>query len=62
VTCRPSVRQAACAYSVIESPEPGNSVAAQRGSNAAKPLVRLIGFATFVAERLHSSYERYPGT
>jgi hypothetical protein len=30
VTCRPSVRQAACAYSVIKPPEPGNSVAAQR--------------------------------
>ena len=30
VTFRPSVRQAACAYSVIKPSEPGNSVAAQR--------------------------------
>jgi hypothetical protein len=30
VTCRPSVCQAACAYSVIKPPEAGNSVAAQR--------------------------------
>jgi len=56
------VRQAACAYPVIKPPEPGNSVAAQRWSGATKPLVRLIGLATIVAERLHSLCERYPGT
>ena len=60
MTCRPSVRQPACVCSVIKPPEPGTVLLRreiQRNEASGQATA-----ATFVAERLHSSYERYPGT